>query len=92
MWTQKREANLNIARENLRAVTCDISCDLLGVLVFVTTGGHSGSMATQQQKSVTTKSQEDIPGLVCPLKRCRGLCRTGSTSHMGLLEQLALGI
>jgi hypothetical protein len=64
------------------------------VLACVPAGAMSGSMALQQQGSVTTKGQVEIPGLgCCPGKvDLWGLCRTGPTPHLGTMKELILRV
>lgn len=56
-------------------------------------GSKSGSVALQQQQqgSVTTKGQTEVPGLGCyTYSIFQGLCRTDSTPHLGILGELTL--
>jgi hypothetical protein len=52
----------------------------------------SGSVAQEQQLSITHKGQVDITGLGCSSGPwwCLRLCRTGPIPHLGIVRELAL--
>lgn len=95
MWQQRREAILNILKNNLMAITCDASCDRGGVLVYVPMRGYVwvyGHAAAE----VCCRQWPGRPSWSClpPEDILKSECCTGLAPHLIWYswERLALGL